>query len=258
MTGTESQIMLIALSGKKRRGKDTVANYLVEKYGFNKHGFADKVKEYAYAINPLIAVMVPFTGLDPEKSEYAMPTFGRVTFECMFRLQYIVDTIGWERAKEISEVRQLLQRTGTEGGRRIFNPIAPNNTFWIKLLFAELEEKYDYYTSAVNFNTVGPDGETTINLVKNLQSKVVIADLRFDNEAEAVHKHGGVVLLVDSNRPGLPEADGHASEAGVSPSLIDGTLYNNGTLEELYTGVEEMLDFVGFVRTNEVIQRVGN
>lgn len=39
--------MLIFLVGPQRSGKDTVANYLVEKYGFTKLALADRVKELA-------------------------------------------------------------------------------------------------------------------------------------------------------------------------------------------------------------------
>jgi hypothetical protein len=37
--------MLIAILGKKKSGKDTVANYLIEKYGFIKYSFADPLKK---------------------------------------------------------------------------------------------------------------------------------------------------------------------------------------------------------------------
>ena len=39
--------MIIGLSGKKRVGKDTVADYLVSKYGFIKYSFADPIKAVA-------------------------------------------------------------------------------------------------------------------------------------------------------------------------------------------------------------------
>lgn len=224
--------MLIGLTGKKRRGKDTVANYLVTQHGFNRHGFADKVKAYLYAINPLIMVTWPpekFT-LDTDMSLFATTAYGRATYETFFRLQYIVDTIGWEKAKEIPEVRQLLQRTGTEGGRSIFW-----KDFWVDVLFKELEEKYDIYYSGGNLDPT-----------RMLQSNIVISDCRFDNEAERIKQYGGIVIKVDSNREGLPEPDNHDSEKDISPLLVDGTLHNDvfrtdGEFPELYAGIEEML-----------------
>lgn len=37
--------MIIGLAAKKHSGKDTVADYIVEKYGFKKYGFGDPIKE---------------------------------------------------------------------------------------------------------------------------------------------------------------------------------------------------------------------
>lgn len=37
--------MIVGLIGKKRSGKDTVANYLVQEYGYKRYGFADPMKE---------------------------------------------------------------------------------------------------------------------------------------------------------------------------------------------------------------------
>ncbi|MGD9679022.1 MAG: hypothetical protein AB7V16_11830 [Vulcanibacillus sp.] len=42
--------MIIMLSGYKRSGKDTVANYLVNEYGFTRYGFADPIKEISYIL----------------------------------------------------------------------------------------------------------------------------------------------------------------------------------------------------------------
>ena len=39
--------MIIGISGKLQSGKDTVADYLVKKYGFVRVAFADKLKEIA-------------------------------------------------------------------------------------------------------------------------------------------------------------------------------------------------------------------
>ena len=56
--------MIIGLLGKKGSGKDTVADYLVSKYGFTKYAFADKIKD-------IIKILFNFTDEDllPENKE---------------------------------------------------------------------------------------------------------------------------------------------------------------------------------------------
>lgn len=39
--------MIIAISGKLKSGKDTIADYLVQEYGFKRIAFADKLKDIA-------------------------------------------------------------------------------------------------------------------------------------------------------------------------------------------------------------------
>src|SRR4051794_16838163 len=83
---------LVGLTGYARSGKDTAAQVLINK-GFNRVAFADPMKNMLYALNPIVV----------ECSE--------------LRLREIVDRDGWEGAKRLSEVRELLQRVGTDAGR---------------------------------------------------------------------------------------------------------------------------------------------
>lgn len=97
--------MIIGLSGYARTGKDTVADYLVEKYGFVRMAFADPMKEALYRLDPLITVG-------------GMPGVS---------LAYAVDRMGWEDLKSTSDdIRPLLQRMGTEVGRNMFG-----QDFWV-------------------------------------------------------------------------------------------------------------------------------
>jgi hypothetical protein len=56
---------------------------------------------------------------------------------------------------------------------------------------------------------------------------VAIDDLRFDNEAEAIRRHGG--LIIQLQRPGVSYTGEHASEVGVSGHLVDHIVPNAGT-----------------------------
>jgi len=42
--------MIIGIGGKKRSGKDTIADFLIKEYGFIKYGFAEPIKEIAKII----------------------------------------------------------------------------------------------------------------------------------------------------------------------------------------------------------------
>ena len=47
MTPITTPIIRVALSGKMRSGKDTVANWLIGSHGFTRYAFADKLKDVA-------------------------------------------------------------------------------------------------------------------------------------------------------------------------------------------------------------------
>ncbi len=81
-------------------------------------------------------------------------------------------------------------------------------------------------------------------------ARLVIDDLRFDNEAEAVRDLGGVVVSV--LRPSLVvqvplwrrvwnRFFQHASERGISEHLIDVHLSNDGALDDFYEKVEAII-----------------
>lgn len=85
--------MLIGLSGKKRAGKDTLAERLVTRHGFQRVSFADSLRDAALSLDPLILTGAE-VGLMP------------------LRLTQVVGNLGWERAKSVPEVRRTLQRLG--------------------------------------------------------------------------------------------------------------------------------------------------
>lgn len=166
----------IGITGYKRSGKDTIAGVLVEE-GFTRIGFADPLKGMAYATDPYVQV----TGLQ----------------EDYHRLRFVVDSMGWERAKEYADVRRFLQLLGTEGVRDHLG-----NDAWVNAL----------------------------KLAAEPFEKVVVPDVRFPNEASAIREWGGEIWKV--HRPGC-ESDGHASEAYIAGIDADLEFYNVGDIPEL-------------------------
>lgn len=118
-----------------------------------------------------------------------------------------------------------LQKMGTEGFRNVFG-----EDFWVKRLKIKIDDARDRH--------------------------VLIADVRFPNEAVAIKSWGGFV--VDVVRPDLPPIfDGresaHASETALDLyANWDGVIINDGTIDELRVKVERLVDcFLHVLATRE-------
>lgn len=172
---------IVGITGRKRSGKNTAADALVA-MGYELGGFADELKDAALDLDPWISY--------PDVDD-------------VISLRLLVDSIGWERAKdEHPDVRRILQRLGTDVVRN------RDPEFWLKAF--DRRQQFD-------------DGNAP---------HLVIADVRFDNEAQWIRDRGGIVLEIVRPSQGAP-VDAHASEAGVSPLLIDYSVVNASTVESL-------------------------
>lgn len=70
---------------------------------------------------------------------------------------------------------------------------------------------------------------------------VVVPDVRFGLEAEALRKFGGTIVKIERAGAGALSGAGHVSEAGLAPQFIDAVIQNDGSLEDLYAKVEALL-----------------
>lgn len=118
----------------------------------------------------------------------------------------VVDEYGWEVAKSGDEVRRLLQVLGTEVGRKMID-----NDIWVTMATKDL----------------------------NPGDKIVFADVRFPNEAQAIKDLGGQVWRIE--RPGITAVNAHASETAMNGWSFDAIITNDGTLEDLQGQVETAL-----------------
>jgi hypothetical protein len=133
------RISAIGLSGWARSGKDTVANYVIEKYGFTKASFAQPIREALFRLNPKISV----GGFNQASLATAVRSFG------------------WEELKDLSvDVRPLMQRLGTEVGREMFG-----DDFWVDTALDRIPDG-----SKVVFSDVRYSNEA--NAVRDLGGKI--------------------------------------------------------------------------------------
>lgn len=165
--------MIIGVTGFRRSGKDSTTKVLQRLYGFKQYAFADALREIAAAINPVMSL------------EGAPEDIREVFAYDYARYRHILDTIGYDRGKDIPDVRHFLQKLGTEGIRNVFGPNA-----WVDALHRRLQQE--------------------------APSRVCISDVRFLNEAEWVKAQGGILWRVV--RPGVGGDDPHPSEKDI-PNL---------------------------------------
>jgi hypothetical protein len=208
--------MIIGVCGFIGTGKDTIADYLVNIHQFRRESFANTLKD---------AVASVF-GWDRELIE------GRTRQAREWREQ--VDP-WWAERLSMPELtpRWVLQYWGTEVCRRSFH-----DDIWI----ASLENK-----------------------LRNSRDDIVISDCRFPNEIKSIKVAGGIVVRVvrgpDPNwfndavamnsgpktlrwalaKDAMTKHGIHASETAWAGTEFDAVLDNNGTLDHLYSQVNDLV-----------------
>lgn len=185
---------IVGVLGRKRHGKDTLASRLVTAHGFTRFAFADKLREAALKLDPVIPVYPDEYGKLP--AHWTLAFFDRPILP---RLSYLVRELGWEAAKELREVRRTLQHMGV-GVRDL------DEDFWVRAVMVAVD------------NHPGP---------------VVITDVRFPNEVAAVASRGGTTVRVVNPRLPRPDAE-HISESALDHYAPRFTVPNAGTIEDLH------------------------
>ncbi|MFE0447354.1 deoxynucleotide monophosphate kinase family protein [Streptomyces fungicidicus] len=126
-------------------------------------------------------------------------------------LKDVVLEEGWEGAKRYPEVRRLLQNYG-----QTIRELDPE--FWVRELSRKVAAAHAW----------------------NLP--VVVTDVRYRNEAEALQRAGFyMVHVVRPDNPGIGEAGTHASETELDDWVPDIILRNTGTVETFQRNVDILL-----------------
>lgn len=199
--------MIIGICGLIGSGKDTTADYLVNVHQYRRDSYASTLKDVVSAV----------FGWPRDMLE------GRTKHSREWREQ--VDT-WWSNRLGMPDLtpRYVLQYWGTDVLRNHFH-----NDIWI----ACMENK-----------------------LRTMQDDIVISDCRFPNEIKSIKNAGGLVIRVQrgpdpdwfvnttdyfNGKCDLPENLPHASEWSWAGTEFDAVLDNNGTMDNLFQQVNDLV-----------------
>lgn len=189
---------LVGLTGRAGAGKDTVAARLITHHDYKRVAFADPLRGFALQVDPLVAVEYKDGGYRPRHG-VGSPDLAAEQLSARVR------RTGWDDAKQIPAVRALLQEIGT--GIR-----ALDGDFWLRL------------------------GLRQIAKLRDAGRAVVVTDIRFNNELNAIIAMGGRHIHVE--REGSRGSHVSETELARAAEYAREVIYNSGTIEELHQGVD--------------------
>jgi len=258
---------IIGVSGRAGSGKDTVAEHLIAEYGFVRIALADPIKRFGYHVflftekqlwgpsqyrNAVDARYAPDSAawaeargrLEAWGREYCRSVMGTDDVDLVESAYKAL--VHWfctlqESYPNLSP-RVMLQTLGTEWGRE-----AVRDSIWIDALLSQAKTLLheDGNTKKWTYDPLlGPIPATKASKVVH---GVVISDVRFQNEFEAIHKEGGSVIRVIRPSTDSEAASigifGHASEAeDFDLDSFDCLIQNDHSLRELYQAVDTYIE----------------
>lgn len=216
-------MIVVALTGLARAGKDSVADILVRDHGFSKMSFAAPLKRMMRNLNPIVGVEFADCG-DPDCFVICGNDYGPVYLQDLYDRGMTEDEM--KASKYGDEVRRIWQRFGTDVMR------AEQDDYWIQ------KAKDDMFESGYD--------------------RVVFTDCRFPNEADMIYGLNGTGMFptydainyINSSvwqvvRPGVVLQPGsHVSEQHVGLMAEEVTIHNDGTLEDLAVTVTDAVRYV--------------
>ena len=255
--------------GSAGAGKDTAGDRLVEKHGFVKVSLADPLKRmcrdtFGFSDDQLWGPSEKRN--EPDKAWPRPRRSGAICKECVPTeftnpLTEIVDYGGYfgrrpcivcgvekpsselthrQLPTEYLTPRHALQQLGTEWGRECSPDVWVHQALIsARTLFEESTATYTAKGGLIMSNNFSNSEDRDVR-------GVVIPDVRFENEFDAIRRAGGRIIRVKRMSARLPGGVGqHASEQGVvnfSDSMFDYVMPNNADIGTLHTHVDRMMD----------------
>lgn len=214
--------VIIAFGHKARQGKDTAAEYLVDRYGFVRLSFADALKdEVSVPGGHLISIV------ENDSRGYIIFRDG----ECfdIYDRELNIDMYN----SFLDYMKRNAEETANVHGFNIYlkNPMVEKDRELLQLWGTDYKRaKFgdDYWITKI-----------ADKISHNPKTNFAISDLRFKNEADFVKTVGGINVCV-SGRELIAEST-HESEADLNDYLFDEYIDNSLTLYSYYSKIDDLI-----------------
>ena len=216
--------MVIVLTGQKRTGKSTAADFFNLK-GFKSVALADGFKrDLAFTIDRLKFLGKPFSYADAngetdfDREEKIFSKFiGEIILTesykrilgSVYATEFIEDYFKND-PRTVYSFRELMQIAGTDIG---CNKI--DTQIWVK--------------------------KTLKEIIDSKEQNFIISDCRQDHELDVFRKLGFEILHIKRDTSGLVETDTHITEKALKIDEKDFVINNNSTLDEFYIKLNNFL-----------------
>jgi hypothetical protein len=211
--------MILGITGKAGSGKDTVADILVRDHHFTKVSFADPMKRICRDV-------FEFTD-----AQLWGPSEMRNAPDERYPRDRKYPGGGFSIGQGFLTPRLALQTLGTEFGRFCYENVWVDYALRLASLLENSPTSLDYTAREGAFPFRGNVGHLFP------RAGVVIPDVRFPNEVDAIEKAGGRVVRIVRPGAGLAGSAAHH----VSETALDGVaipyIHNGGTLDDLRVSV---------------------
>lgn len=266
---------IIGVSGKINSGKDTVGaiiQYLVDYNGFEyKHPITEKdfndyvkckhflnsnwtIVKFADKLKDIVCILLGCTREQLEDREFKETKLGeewtKYAVADGFSKKYIGNgdfgepvmnskqcskeeyeehyRINWQTAYKTEYTpRILLQYIGTDLFRKLIH-----ENVWVNATM--IDYKFNCRPIYLEPQRFEPD------LIAIEESKWIITDVRFPNEADAIKQRKGINIRLQRNSD-IEQVNEHLSETALDLYQFDYVINNNGTIEELIEQVKQIL-----------------
>lgn len=248
--------MILGICGLAGVGKDTSADHLVVNHDFTKVALADPLKRiardvYAFTDEQLWGPSAMRNGPDKrylrevhERHDWLLEATADRGEEWRCDRCGLLGKEQTDDCRVYLTPRFALQLLGTEWGRRCYSNTWVDYTLRLAKELLSGTKEYDR-VGGLQIPSYKAHQGIRYSEYNHRTKGVVISDVRFMNEIDAIHHAGGRVIRVTRPTGGLEGAAGqHVSEKeqmSISDSLFDAVIPNDSTIEALCLRLDVVL-----------------